>query len=195
MRSPLSLALTLTLALAVAPTLGAAQLPNGMEGEAIVGLAGQNDRQLFEKLRISPIGLNIGFIVQPLFGRRNISLAEQLSFYPVIFYERADPLLGGGDPPRSNPLIINTLMLRLGTDEPEAENRNVFFAGAGIGFAFTTPREGDKVSPMFGVGMRRWFPRQLGFEISLQCAVLQIGRTACQLPISSLWPFGNSPGS
>ena len=191
MRSRLTLALALTLTLAL--PLGA-QLPTGMEGEAVVGIAGQNDRQLFEKLRISPVGLNIGFIVQPLFGRRNISLAEQVSFFPVIYYERDDPRIGGsGDPPRSNPLIINTLWFRFGTGEPEAEDRNVYFAGFGLGLAVTTPRDGDKVSPMIGIGMRRWFPRQLGFEISLQCGVLQLGRTACQLPVTSLWPFGNSP--
>ena len=183
---------TLALALGAAPLN--AQLSTGMEGEAIVGLAGQNDRQLFEKLRISPVGLNIGFIVQPLFGRRNISLAEQVSFFPVIFYERLTPAIGGqGDAPRTNPLIINTLWLRVATSEPEAENRNVFFAGGGFGLAVTTPRDGDKITPMIGVGMRRWFPRQLGFEISLQCGLMQLGRTACQLPITSLWPFGNAP--
>ena len=170
-----------------------AQLPTGMEGEAIVGLAGQNDNQKFDKLQISPVGLNIGFIVQPLFGRRNVSLAEQVSFFPVIYYERDNPFDPSSGPPRTNPLIINSLWLRVATDEPEAEDRNVFFAGFGLGLAVTTPRDGDKVSPMIGVGMRRWFPRQLGFELSLQCAVLQLGRTVCQMPITSVWPFGNSP--
>jgi hypothetical protein len=92
--------------------------------------------------------------------------------------------------PRTNPLILNALWLRVGTDEPEIENKFVFFAGAGVSAAISTPREGHKVAPMFGVGVRRWFARQVGMELSLQCTALQIGRTTCQMPITSLWPFG-----
>jgi hypothetical protein len=158
-----------------------------MEGEAIVGVAGQTDNQKFERVKISMVGLNIGFIVQPLFNRRNVSLAEQLSFFPVIYYEQNN---FSGPRPSTKPLIINTLWLRVGTDEPEAEGRNVFFAGFGAALAITTPRTGDKVTPMIGVGMRRWSARQLGFEISVQCGLRQLGRTTCQLPVTSLWPFG-----
>lgn len=180
-------ALAVATLLACAAPAGA-QIGNTMEGEAILGLAGQNDVRQVERLRLSPVGLNIGFIVQPLFGRRSLSLVEQVSFYPVVFYERSSFFDPGA--PRTNPLILNTVWFRIATNEPEEENKFVYFAGGGASFAISTPRGGDKISPMLGVGVRRWFPRQLGLELSLQCTVLQVGRTVCQLPFTSVWPFG-----
>jgi hypothetical protein len=180
----------LALILAMAPARLAAQIGNGMEGEAVFGLSGQPDTRKFEKVQISPVGVNLGFIVQPLFGKRRVSLAEQISFFPVIFYERDVVVTSRSTIPRTNPLIINTLWLRLAAEEPENESTNLgFFAGPGFMWAISTPRDGAKIAPMIGIGWRKWFRRQLGFEVSLQCSVPQIGRTACQLPVVSAWPF------
>jgi hypothetical protein len=168
----------------------AAQIGNTMEGEAVLGLSGQPDTRKFEKVQLSPVGVNLGFIVQPLFGKRRVSIAEQLSFFPVIFYERDEIVTPRSTIPRTNPLIINTVWMRLAAQEPENESTNLgFFAGPGFMWAISTPRDGAKIAPMLGIGWRRWFRRQLGVEISLQCSVPQIGRTACQLPIVSAWPF------
>ena len=179
-------------ALAAASPL-AAQVPNLWEGEAMVGLAGQNDTQKAERVRLSPVGISVGFIVQPIFSKRNLSLSNQLSFFPLSETDkpvRFDTL----PPPSSNPLIINTAWARLGTSEPEAEGQFVLFVGTGVGLTLATPREGRRIQPMFGVGMRRWFARQLGFELSLQCTLRELGKTACQLPVTSVWPFGGAKG-
>jgi hypothetical protein len=174
---------------AVAPL--AAQIPNTWEGEAMVGVSGQNDVQRLDRVRISGVGLNLGFIVQPIFSKRALSLSNQLSFFPSINYDRPTPL-DTQPPPNTHPLILNTTWVRLGTSEPEAEGQFVYFAGAGVGVSLASPRQGSRVAPMAGVGIRRWFGRQLGVEMSLQCTAPQLGRTACQLPISSVWPFGGS---
>jgi hypothetical protein len=178
------------LLLALASPVGA-QIPNLWEGEAMVGLSGQNDRQKLERVQLSPVGLNVGFIAQPIFSRRNLSVANQVSFFPSINYDQPRPF-DTLPPPSTQPLIMNTAWVRVATSEPEAEGRFVFFGGAGVGLTIATPREGTRVSPVVGVGMRRWFARQMGFEVSLQCSLQQLGRTACQLPVTSLWPFGGS---
>ena len=168
-----------------------AQIPNLWEGEAMVGLAGQNDWQKLDRVQLSPVGLNLGFISQPVFNRRNMSIAEQISFFPSINYDRErsfDTLPA----PSTSPLIMSTSWVRLATREPEAEGEFVFFGGAGVGLTLKTPREGTRVSPVVGIGLRRWFANQLGFEMSLQCTIQELGRTACQLPVTSLWPFGGS---
>ena len=182
-------------ALLLAGVIGAAplgaQIPNTWEGEAMVGVTGQNDTQKLDRVQLSPIGLNIGFIVQPIFGMRTLSLSNQLAFYPSINYDRPTPF-DTSAPPSTKPLILNTAWVRLATGEPEAEGRFVYFVGAGLGLAVATPREGSKVSSVVGVGIRRWFSRQLGVEISVQCSLPTLGRTNCQIPVSSVWPFGGS---
>jgi hypothetical protein len=182
-------ALLLAGVIAAAPM--SAQIPNTWEGEAMVGVTGQNDTQKLDRVQLSPIGLNIGFIVQPIFGKRTLSLSNQLSFYPSINYDRPVPF-DTSAPPSTKPLILNTTWVRLGTSEPEAEGKFVYFAGAGVGLAVATPRGGSKVSPVVGIGMRRWFSRQLGVEISVQCSLPSLGKTNCQVPLSSVWPFGGS---
>ena len=169
----------------------AAQIPNLWEGEAMIGVAGQNDTQKLERVRLSAVGINVGFIVQPIFNTRRLSLSNQLSFFPGIDYDKPVPF-DTSAPPSSNPLIINTSWARIGSHEPEAEGRFVYFAGAGVGVTIATPRVGTRISPMIGVGVRRWFARQLGLEMSLQCTARQLGRTACQVPVTSVWPFGGS---
>jgi hypothetical protein len=181
---------SLLLTLCVASPL-AAQIPNTWEGEAMVGLSGQNDTQKLDRVQLSGVGLTIGFIVQPIFSKRNLSVSDQLSFYPSINTDKPRPF-DTSPPPSTNPLIANTTWVRLGTSEPEAEGQFVYFAGTGVGLTMSTPRAGTRISPLVGVGVRRWFKRQLGFEMSLQCTLRQLGRTACQLPITSVWPFGGS---
>ena len=183
----------LLIALWVASPL-AAQIPNTWEGEAMVGLAGQNDTQKLDRVRLSGVGISIGLIVQPIFSKRNLSLSNQLSFFPSIDYDKPRPF-DTQPPPNTSPLITNTTWVRLGTSEPEAEGQFVYFLGTGVGLTMSTPRAGTRVSPVLGLGARRWFKQQLGFEISLQCTVQQLGRTACQLPITSVWPFGGSKNS
>lgn len=177
----------LCVAVAVAPISG--QVKNTEEGEAIVGLVGQNDTEKIVGVTLSPVGLNIGFIVQPMFNNRRLSVVEQISFFPIVHYERQPSATGGLTTGRTKPLIINNLWARLSTHEPETSGQNVYFAGAGLSLAISTPRDGTKATPMLGIGMRRWFVRQRGFEISLQCGIQQVGRTACTLPITSVWPF------
>jgi hypothetical protein len=182
--------LALLIALAAVTPL-AAQIPNLWEGEAMVGLSGQNDTQKAERVQLSPVGLNVGFIVQPIFSKRNLSLSNQLSFFPLIWTEKPVPF-DTRPVPSSNPLIINTSWVRLGTSEPEAEGHFVFFGGTGVSLTLSTPREGRRIQPVFGIGMRRWWARQLGLEMSFQCTVQELGRTACQLPVTSVWPFGGT---
>jgi hypothetical protein len=167
-----------------------AQVRNTQEGEAIVGLVGQDDLGKLNGVKILPVGINIGFIVQPAFGMRNLSVVEQISFFPLSHYDRQrNPLLPPPPPGRTNPFILNTTFLRLATSEPEAPGGNVYFAGVGFGFALTTPRDGTKATPMLSVGMRRWFQRQMGLEVSIQCGTARVGRTMCFLPVTSVWPF------
>jgi hypothetical protein len=171
-----------------------AQVPNLWEGEAMVGLAGQNDTQKADRVKLSAVGINIGFIVQPIFNLRNLSISNQLSFFPISQTDKPAPF-DTRPPPSTHPLIINTAWARLGTSEPEAEGQFVFFAGTGLGLTLSTPREGRRVQPMGGIGVRRWWARQLGFEMSFQCTLRELGKTACQLPITSVWPFGGSKSS
>ena len=180
----------LLIAIASASPL-AGQIPNLWEGEAMLGMAGQNDTQRAERVKLSPIGVNIGIIVQPILNKRNLSLSNQLSFFPLTWTDKPVPF-DTRPPPSTNPLILNTTWLRLGTSEPEAEGQFVYFAGTGVGMTFATPRTGRRIQPMAGVGVRRWFARQMGFEMSFQCTLRELGRTACQLPITSVWPFGGS---
>jgi hypothetical protein len=180
----------LLIALAATSPL-AAQVPNLWEGEAMVGLAGQNDAQKAERVQLSSVGLTIGFIVQPIFNKRNLSLSNQLSFFPLIWTDTPVPF-DTRPPPSTNPLIVNTAWARLGTSEPEAEGQFVYFVGAGVGMTLATPRTGPRIQPMAGVGVRRWFARQLGFEVSFQCTLRELGKTACQVPITSVWPFGGA---
>jgi hypothetical protein len=177
----------LLMMMCLAAPLGS-QIPNGMEGEAMVGVTGQNDTRKRDRVRLSGVGLDVGFIAQPIAGHRNLSIANQLAFYPSIDYDKPVPF-DTLAPPNTSPLVLNTTWIRVGTSEPEAEGTNVFFLGAGLGLSVFTPRSGNKISPMGGVGMRRWFGRQMGFEISVQCSVLEMGKTWCQLPVTSLWPF------
>jgi hypothetical protein len=165
-----------------------AQIPNLWEGEAMVGLAGQNDTQKADRVKLSRVGISVGFIVQPIFSTRNLSLSNQLSFYPIATTDKPAPF-DTQPPPPTHPLIINTAWARLGTSEPEATGRFVYFIGAGLGVSVATPREGKRIQPMAGVGIRRWFSRQLGFEISFQCTQRELGKTSCQLPVTSVWPF------
>ena len=131
-----------------------------MEGEALFGLSGQPDTRKFEKVQISPVGVNLGFIVQPLFGKRRVSIAEGIAFYPVIYYERDVIVTPRSTVPRTNPLIINTTWLRVGAQEPENASTNLgFFAGTGFLWSISTPRDGAKIAPMLGIGWRRWFRR------------------------------------
>jgi hypothetical protein len=169
----------------------AAQIPNLWEGEAMVGLAGQNDTQKADRVKLSGVGVSIGFIVQPIFNVRRLSLSNQLSFYPIATTDKPVPF-DTLPPPPTHPLIINTAWARLGTSEPEAEGQFVYFIGAGAGVTVATPRKGPRVQPMAGVGVRRWFARQVGFEISFQCTRRELGKTSCQLPITSVWPFGGA---
>jgi hypothetical protein len=179
--------LALLLVIGAASPLGA-QIPNGMEGEAMVGITGQNDTQKRDRVQLSGVGLSVGFIAQPIAGHRRLSIANQLAFYPSFNYDKPVPF-DTLAPPNTSPLVLNTTWVRIGSGEPEGDGHNVYFAGAGLGLSVFTPRSGNKVSPMGGVGMRRWFGRQMGFEVSLQCSVLRLGRTWCQLPVTSLWPF------
>jgi hypothetical protein len=177
-------------ALALGASVSRAQMATFQEGEAIVGIAMQNDMQKFDGLRLSPMGLNVGVIVQPLFGSRRIAVVDQLSLFPILHYERqASPFVPPTDAP-NRPLILNTLWARWSTDEPEVEGKNVFFLGGGLSFAVVTPRDGHKMAPVFSIGGRRWLKRQRGVEVSLQCGGLQVGRTACVLQVTSVWPFG-----
>jgi hypothetical protein len=167
-----------------------AQVRNTQEGEAMVGIAGQSDFQMQDRVRLSPVGVNLGFIVQPIFSNRKLSLVEQVSFFPVVFFQRQTSVHSPAVQNREKPLIYNALWMRLASGEPEEEGKFVYFAGGGMSLAIATPRDGHKVAPMVAIGMRRWFRRQLGFEFSLQCSVPQVGNTTCVLPMTSLWPFG-----
>ena len=171
-------------------TASPAQVRNLQEGEAVVGIAGQTDTQLLDRVRLSPVGLNIGFIVQPIFNNRRLSIVEQLSFFPVVFFQRQTSPFGQPIQNREQPLIHNNLWMRVATGDPEEEGKFVYFAGGGASLAVVTPRDGHKVAPMIAIGTRRWFRRQIGFEMSLQCSIPQVANTTCVLPISSLWPFG-----
>lgn len=182
------IALAVTL-LSIMAGPAASQARDTREGEAIVGIIGHDDMQTIGGVRISPVGVTFGFIVQPLFRRRNVSLLEQVSFFPLSDYDRQADASGTPYPSRTNPFILNTTWLRVATGEPEAAGQNVFFAGAGLGFAIATPRDGTKATPMLTVGMRRWLRRQLGFEVAVQCGVQRIGESACFLPVTSVWPF------
>jgi hypothetical protein len=182
----------LLIALASASPL-AAQIPNLWEGEAMVGVAGQNDTRKADRVKLSALGVDIGFIVQPIFGLRRLSVSNQLSFFPLASTDKPRPF-DTLPAPSTNPLIMNTTWARVGTSEPEAQGRFVLFAGTGLGLTISTPRHGHKLEPMAGVGVRRWFARQLGFEMSLQCTLRQLGKTACQVPITSVWPFGGVKG-
>lgn len=175
--------------LAAAPALLAGQVKNMEEGEAILGIVSQNDVRKETGVRLSPVGLNIGFIVQPVMSHRRLSVVEQLSFYPIAHYERQMSPFGTPFAGRMNPLVLNALWMRLSTHEPETSGQNVYFAGAGLGVAISTPRDGTKATGMLAVGMRRWFARQVGLEVSLQCNVQKIGNTLCQLPVTTVWPF------
>lgn len=177
----------LCLGVAIAPVRG--QVKNMQEGEAFFGIVGQNDTQMTTGVRLSPVGLNIGIIVQPLFNNRRLAIVQQISFIPVLHYQQPTSIFGAPVVGRTKPLILNNLWARLSTDEPEATGKNVYLAGVGVSLALSTPRDGTKVTPMMGIGMRRWFVRQSGLEISLQCGLRQIGRTICTLPIISAWPF------
>ena len=172
----------------------AAQIPNLWEGEAMVGLAGQNDTQKADRVKLSGLGVSMGFIVQPIFSKRNLSLSNQLSFFPIATTDKPVPF-DTQPPPPTHPLILNTAWVRLGTSEPEAEGQFVYFIGAGATVAVSTPRKGERLQPMAGVGVRRWFARQLGFEISFQCTRRELGKTSCQLPLTSVWPFGGTKSS
>jgi hypothetical protein len=79
--------------------------------------------------------------------------------------------------------------VRMSTHEPETSGQNVYFAGAGLSATILTPRHGTKATGLLAVGFRRWFARQVGFEVSLQCGVQKLGNTYCQLPLTSVWPF------
>ena len=72
----------------MAATAGAQQMANGQEGEGMLGLAAQNDATLFQTVKLSPVGLHFGLIVQPAFGRRRMAIVEQVSLFPVISYDR-----------------------------------------------------------------------------------------------------------
>lgn len=177
----------LGLGVAIAPARG--QVRNTQEGEAFFGIVGQNDTHQITGVTLSPIGLNIGLIVQPLFSNRRLAIVQQISFVPVVHYERQTSIFGTPIVGRPKPLILNNLWARLSTDEPEVTGKNVYFAGGGVSFALSTPRDGTKATAMLAIGARRWFIRQSGLEVSLQCGVQQIGRTVCTLPIISAWPF------
>jgi hypothetical protein len=182
-------AVALAALVACAP-IARAQIATFQEGEAIVGLAMQNDVQKVEGLRLSPVGINVGFIAQPLFGSRRISVVNQLSLFPIMFYERRVTPFAPPTSAPNKPLILNTLWARWSTDEPEIEGKYVYFAGGGVSLALVTPRSGHKVAPVGSIGMRRWFRRQRGVEVSVQCGGLQIGRTTCVVPVTTVWPFG-----
>jgi hypothetical protein len=175
----------LLLAIAMLP----AEAQQFREGEAIVGVIGQHDTQLVSGVRLSPVGLNIGFIVQPMFGSRRVAVVEQISFFPITHYQKQTNPFGEPYNARTNPFILNTLWLRLSSGIPESSGRNMFFAAGGLGVAVSTPRDGHKLSPMISIGARRWLQRQVGFEVALQCGALEIGRTWCVLPVTSTWPF------
>ena len=177
-------------ALVVSATPALAQVRNTQEGEAMVGIAGQSDIQTQDRVRLSPVGINLGFIVQPIFNKRQLSLVEQVSFFPVVFFQRQTSPFGPPIQNREKPLIHNNLWVRVASGEPEEEGRFVYFGGGGMTLVVTTPRDGHKVAPMLAIGMRRWFRRQLGFEVSLQCSMPQVSNTTCVLPMTSLWPFG-----
>ena len=177
-------------ALTIATASAGAQVRNLQEGEAVLGIAGQNDTRQITGVRLSPVGLNIGFIVQPIFGKRRLSLVEQLSFFPVVHYVRQESPFVPPNPVREQPLIHNNLWMRVASGDPEEEGQMVYFAGGGMSLAVATPREGHKVAPMLSLGMRRWFRRQLGVEASLQCSAFRLGETVCVLPVTTLWPFG-----
>lgn len=177
----------LCLGVAIAPVRG--QVKNTQEGEAFFGIVGQDDTRELNSVKLSPIGLTIGVIVQPVFSNRRLSIVQQISFVPVIRYVRQTIIFGAPVDDRSKPLILNNLWARIATDEPEVTGTNIYFAGAGVSFALSMPRDGAKLTPMLGIGMRRWFVRQSGVEISLQCGLQRIGRTTCTLPIISAWPF------
>ena len=96
----------------VAASSAGAQIPNLWEGEAMVGLSGQNDVQKLNRVQLSAVGLNVGFIVQPIFNKRNLSIADQVSFFPSINYDKPVPF-DTLPPPSTNPLIMNTAWVRL----------------------------------------------------------------------------------
>lgn len=186
MRAAAIVGLIVTLAAARAP----AQVANGQEGEALVGLVGQNDTQMLKGVRLSPVGLSIGVIAQPAFGHRRLGFVQQLAYVPVIEYDQRFDQFGNPTLASGNPLVIGSTWMRLATDEPELEGQTVFFGGAGLSYAILTPRAGTKVSPTITVGARRWWSRQFGVEISVQCGIPRLGLTSCFVPVTSAWPFG-----
>jgi hypothetical protein len=184
------LVLAALLACSSAPANVAAQIANGQEGEALVGVVYQNDIHMIGGARLSPVGLSIGVIAQPAFGKRRLGFVQQLSYVPVIEYDQRLTQFGEQILVSKNPLVVGSTWMRMATSEPELEGQNVFFAGAGVAYTILTPRAGSKITPMISIGARRWWARQLGLEISVQCGFARLGRTACLVPVTTAWPFG-----
>jgi hypothetical protein len=171
------------------------QLHTGQETELMLGIGFQNDVAERGGVRLSPLGMSGGFIIQPVFGNRRAAVIEQLSLFPVSKFER-EPIIAGvrsttTEFDRPKPLIVNTIMIRLATKEPELSRELTWFGGAGITTVLTTPRTGTRLTPLLMAGARIWWDRQFGLEASIQCGLWRVGETACVLPITTLWPVGS----
>jgi hypothetical protein len=148
-----------------------------------LGFGFQSGRQLVRDVQHFPLGPRVGLGLQgPIGGGFDWGVAADAGYYVQDATNRngftlPDP--AGTDPDRA--LILGTAALRIET--PRVVTTSLFVA-AGEAFAITTPRPGDRASPMIEIGLHPKFDARASVRVGVQYFVNRVGETRVQIPIS-----------
>jgi hypothetical protein len=179
MRSAAALLAVITL-LGASPRLGAQAKTRT---SVSLGFAFQSGRKLVRGVQHFPLGPRLGLDVQgPMPNGFEWAVAADAAYYVQDATNRNGFVPQGPDgidPDGS--LTLGTASVRL--ESPRAMATSLFVAG-GEAFAVTTPRPGDRASPLVEVGLHAKFDARASVRAGYQYFLNRIGETRFQIPIS-----------
>lgn len=147
-----------------------------------VGFAYQSGGHLVRDVQHFPLGPNVGLGLHgPLANGFDWGVGVEAAYYVQDATNRngfSTPDPAGTDPDRG--LLLGTAALRIETPRVAATS---LFVGAGEAFAISSPRPGDRSSPMVEVGVHPKFDTRASVRFGVQYFVNRVGETRVQVPI------------
>jgi len=148
-----------------------------------LGFAYQSGRQLVREVQHFPLGPHIGVGLQgPIGAGFDWGVMADVAYYVQDATNQNGfslPNPAGRDPDRN--LMLATLAIRAET--PAVATTSLFVA-VGQAVAVSTPRPGDRSSPLIEFGLHPKFDTRASVRLGVQYFLNRVGETRVQIPIS-----------
>lgn len=169
--------------LGVALAISASTLAFGQTKPTVsFGFGYQSGGHLVRDVQHFPLGPNLGVGLHGALGNGyDWGVGVDAAYYVQDATNRngfSTPDPAGTDPDRG--LLLGTAALRVEMPRIAATS---LFVGAGEAFAISTPRPGDRASPMVEVGLHPKFDARASVRLGVQYFLNRVGETRVQVPI------------